>query len=103
MKSDTFAGGQSIDVRITSAPGLTIVNREWLTHNRDMPYENHNIPHLTQEASDLVKRLERMMNQYNRDNSDSSVDYFDVHFYSHVTFDYDLTHAEHEAFKKEPK
>ena len=39
---------------------------------------------LTEEGHNVLKRVAEISNQYNYDNSDSQIDYFDVNFYLHL-------------------
>jgi hypothetical protein len=92
----SFSGGSSIDVEIVKMPaGVPIYNRERLVFETEHPHEPPpRVPWMSEEASVLVEQLKRMMNAYNRDNSDTMVDYFDVHFYSHVEIGWELRDAE---------
>lgn len=78
-----YAGGKSINVEIKE----TI--RNYLNPlNIKFPNERHSI--YIGEGNELIEQIENIINKYNYDNSDSMTDYFDVRFYSHVWFDYDL-------------
>jgi len=55
---------------------------------RDSPHaSDHTV--LTEEASVAKMTLERIHGAYNHDGSDSMVDYFDVNYYGHVSFERD--------------
>jgi hypothetical protein len=75
---DRFAGGQSCDIRIKALP-FPLLNPDW---RRSRPASGLDL--YTGQARDVLDELSRMLGAYNRDNSDSQTDYFDVHFYGHV-------------------
>lgn len=75
VKTKYFSGGSSISVRV-----MHVENPDFVVYKTEGGY--------TREASDLVKKLESLVNAYNYDESDISSDYFNVRFYEHVDFDY---------------
>lgn len=111
VRSDSFAGGSSIDVRVTDCadawvvcPGYKIGSKvehegggwtatgcgnPWCKaggEHRDLPgAEEHEV--LTAEAEAAKITLQRIHGAFNHDGSDSMVDYFDVNYYGHVEFE----------------
>lgn len=90
-----FAGGSAIDMRVRALPaGMVLHNVDWLRWNRDNPDAGYNLcPHRdcwSAEAGSALDRLKAIHSSYNRNNSDSMSDYFDVNYYGQAEFDYDL-------------
>lgn len=109
VRSDTFAGGCSVDVEVKDCPDA------WMECPGYRPDTKHDHadgawtatgcgnywckaaypdkagaePHqiLTEEASVAKMTLERIHNAYNHDGSEIMVDYFDVRYYGTVTFE----------------
>lgn len=89
VKMDRFSGGSSIDVKVVAVPaGFVRYTREYIIANLSHTHDYNTV--LTDEASALLKSLERIGKEYHRDNSDSQSDYFDVNFYFGVEFDHDI-------------
>lgn len=76
VRSDSFAGGQSVRVEIRNLP-----DREILDDHPDFPHR------YGPAARELERAVRRMANAYNRDASDSQSDVFDVHYYAHVSIE----------------
>jgi hypothetical protein len=76
VRSDSFAGGQSLRVQIRNLP-----DREILDDHPDFPRR------LSPAARELERAVRRVANAYNRDRSDSQSDVFDVHYYAHVSIE----------------
>lgn len=91
VRSDTFAGGQSIEIEVRDCPGA------WQDCEGIVPGTNKT---LTEDARVAKITLERIHGAYNHDGSEIMVDYFDVRFYGTVTFesasDYDFRMREKE-------
>jgi len=87
IRTKHFSGGCSIDVTIKQAP-FKIINPEW---DYTSPYT---VDKYTKEARELLKEIEKIVNQYRYDDSDAQIDYFDTNFYSHVCFDWELEKEE---------
>lgn len=97
VRMDRFAGGSSIDVRVTQVPnGFTISNPERIRWDLEHPYASSTrvLPLYTAEALALVDKLKTLLNAYNYDGSDMMTDYFNVRFYGDVRFDSDLAQAD---------
>lgn len=84
---DRFSGGQSMGVRLKAIPsGQAHLNPERIKWDIENPHEfSFNAPdRYTKLVSDAIEKAKKIVGKYNRDNSDSMVDYFDVNFYSSV-------------------
>lgn len=83
VKVDRYAGGQAVDVDLSGMPDTWTYVSPGLEPNyaENTPWHGGYSP-AAKSASTYVKS---MVESYNRDDSDAMVDYFDVHFYGHVT------------------
>ena len=82
---ERFSGGRAINVTIKNWPTPA---RRWVADLRGTyggGYER------THEAQSAMVLLESIVDAYNRDNSDTMTDYFDVAFYSSIDFDFATT------------
>lgn len=89
----------SIQVEIVASP-VRVLNPARLEQDRSNPYTfvpEQLCPRFTAEASALLEQLTKMLNAYNYDGSDTSVDYFNVRFYGSVRFDWKLEELERAA------
>ena len=82
-----FAGGRAINFKLVDLPGVELVE---LTGETGSPSEYR----LTADAKRYVARAESMLQAYNFDGSDSSVDYWHVNFYGYADLD---SHTESRA------
>lgn len=82
VTSDYFSGGQSVSVEIRGWTDEEV----WETYQDayDMPRKS-----IRPAAAGVKRKVERIANAYNRDRSDSQVDYFDVMYYCRVEFESD--------------
>jgi hypothetical protein len=102
VRTDTYAGGYSIDVRVTAVPeGFNYYTPErasWEKQfgrntRRDMPSVGERYGRdacLSLEWVALRDALQSIHGAYNRDNSDSMVDYFDRRYYGDVSIDWQV-------------
>jgi hypothetical protein len=86
---DNYSMGRSIYCTVKAVPEwFRVYNYKWLLWYRDNPHacwdEGPDVR--TKTADRLISKLKAIVNSYNRDNSDSQVDYFDRDFYEHVDF-----------------
>lgn len=72
---------------------LDVFNPERLRADRDQPHVFCPTPWMSDAARDLTTTIERMVEAYNFDGSDSQSDCFHVNFYAHVDFDHDWQRA----------
>jgi len=78
---DRYSGGQSMSINLMSA------NFAAFNDDKDHAQINHysiGNSDLTDQAKTVMQRAYDMSGEYNYNNSDSSVDYFDVNFYTHL-------------------
>jgi antirestriction protein len=113
VRSASFAGGSSIDVRVRDcadawvecdgwAPGSKTVHPDgsmsgrscpnmWCAARNDPAYAHAATAHdvLSDEARAAKEALDRIHGAYNHDGSEAMVDYFDVNYYGTVDFEQD--------------
>lgn len=83
VRTSRFSGGCSIDVNVSNWDGDCRVLGSDARSCSDHPDFADSYVY-TAEADAAVKVLRSITGNYNRDNSDSQTDYYDVRFYSHV-------------------
>lgn len=104
VRISRYSMGQSLNVTIKAMPGVQVMNRTRLEHDRDFPHRYPEGPGLelhTAEARAVVDALEALVGAYNFNGSEIQVDYFHVNFYGRVDIDWHLERAEREAFLAE--
>jgi len=92
VRSDSFAGGQSVRVEIRNLP-----DREILDDHPDFPRR------LSPAARELERVVRRVVNAYNRDRSGSQSDVFDVHYYGHVSIETETDRVTRQLLAAEEK
>lgn len=103
VRYESFSGGSAINVEVKAVP-FRVMNPERVVLEAQKPREFHETYHNpahTEEAQVLEKRLESMLQAYNHDGSESQFDYFDVKFYGHVSWSWELEKAEREEILAE--
>lgn len=95
VRSDTFSGGCSVDVRVQDCEDAwrecdgRNCHNVWCAARNDPKYahaaETHQV--LTDEGEAARMTLERIHDAYNHNGSEILVDYFDVRYYGHVSFE----------------
>jgi hypothetical protein len=101
VRTREYAGGGSIDVRVTSVPAsfnVLFLPRVYAEFNTPHVYNNER-PYRSVQAEALVHKLEAILQAYNFDDSDSQSDYFHVRFYGHADIDGDVTSKERIALR----
>lgn len=88
VRTEKFAGGSAINVSIKHFPETTELPRDFTTDRYGQPLLGR---HMTTEAVRIKGVIEAIVAAYNHDGSEVQVDYFDVNFYSSVTFDWQTT------------
>lgn len=89
----SYSGGQSIDLRIVALPeGFKVLSERYARYAAENPHD-YSPPFSWQDQQSpeyvaLEAKLKALHSAYNRDNSDSMVDYFDVRYYGHVELDW---------------
>lgn len=97
---------RAVTLMVTEVPdSFRLYDSEYLAWARDNPsddkygngpYYDYGMPHrgqrMTAEYENVLEVLTEIAQAYNRDNSDSMTDYFDVRFYKTIEFCWKLTH-----------
>jgi hypothetical protein len=92
VKFSVTSDYNSIDVVIKQSP----YNYSKLEYNPELTprdYREYEIEH-NKELNAIVKYCNELLSSYNYDDSDSMSDYFNCHFYEHVTIDGDYIQTE---------
>jgi hypothetical protein len=97
VRIERYSMGQSIRISITACPGLTIVPVERIAAEIERPHVHLEGPWQTEEARAIEKRLERLLNAYNRGEYESETDYCNELFHASVDFDYEFRKADRAA------
>jgi hypothetical protein len=102
VRVSRYSMGQSVTVEITAVPaGFVILNSDAMT--AVLREEGHRRPRLTGQACDLLAKVEGMVEDYNRSETEFAADYSHSRFYAHVDFGTDalradwIAHEEREA------
>lgn len=103
VRIERFSMGRSIDISVVEVPDwMQIWDREFVRfdveHKSMAFYEGERY---TPAAKATLRALERILQSYNRDDSDCMVDHFDVHFYGHAEFYHKATHRDRELAERE--
>ena len=83
VTTERFSGGQSLDVHIKECDFWIMQSESNVTRERYTP-----------EAIEVIESIRRLIAGYNHNGSEIQVDYFDVNFYSNVSFDWQLEKAQ---------
>lgn len=83
-----FAGGCSINARITAFPGA-LLNPAAVVAQKLLPHEPLRFSRHTTEAERVLSVLKELMDAYNFDRSDPQSDYFHVRFYGDASIHHD--------------
>lgn len=97
VRTQTFAGGSSIDVVIKEFPEGFNPFCDTYHVGEEPQYSDHYAykayhTKYNEEAEEIKTMVERVMDQYNFNDSDGMIDYFHVSFYGHASFDYRIVH-----------
>ena len=116
VRTSNYSGGGSIDVRISHLEGVTVTNKYRVVWDLENPHAGHfNCPEesrwlYSEEAREVLEKVDAILQAYNFDGSDLMTDYFNVRYYGHAEFDSsgfraerDAMVAEYEAAKAAPK
>ncbi len=99
VTTDHFTGGKSLDIVIKSVPfGIMNPMRVEVLRQNRVRGEEGAYPLRTDKAEQLLKALDDLVNQWNFDGSDMQSDYFNVNFYQHVSFAWEMEKAEREHY-----
>lgn len=98
VRTNRYSGGQSLNVEIREVPDdLQLYNPEWLSEFIETGRYPHRVEKYTEEARELLKAVERLVESYNYDGSDLQTDYFNVRFYKSVEFSRKVEEGRREA------
>lgn len=103
VKIARFAGGQSIDIRVTAA-SFPILNRERVLVEHRQPHKyfpTAHYPVYTEQGATVLKQLQAMLDAYNYDGSEIQVDYHNKNFYGFAEYSNDLREHEREQIVAE--
>lgn len=92
VRIDRYSMGQSIDINIMDVEG-PILNPDHDRMSADEEKRRYYVP----KIHEALAKLEGMLQAYNRDNSDTMTDYFDVKFYGHAKVHWELEARERKA------
>lgn len=88
VRISRYSGGQSLKVEVKTVPdGFSILNQARVAWEQENP--NQCCTHLgwlSDEATKVRDEIEAILAAYNQDKSDPMTDYFNVRFYSSVSF-----------------
>lgn len=96
VRTSEYSGGGSIDIRVTAAPaGFRYYSEAAASWHKQFPGREHRMPMAWRDAQSdelraLLDKLGAIHGSYNRDNSDSMTDYFDVRYYGGAEIDWQL-------------
>jgi hypothetical protein len=104
VRFEGFSGGSAIRIAVTAVPaGFRILNEERVRFDVERPHDfvsEQECPRYKPAASALLRAISSIASAYNRNNSDSSVDYYDVNFYGgDARFDWRLERVERETLQ----
>jgi hypothetical protein len=97
VRTQRYSGGQSIDIRVTAVPeGFRILSDKAASWVKQFPRMEHRAPFPnsdwnSEELNTVMASLKRIHASYNRNNSDSMTDYFDVRYYGGADLDWQIS------------
>lgn len=90
VRISRYSMGQSLNVTVKAAPGVTIMNPLRLAHEESGSRE-------VMTRDELLDTVKSIVDAYNYDGSDSQSDYYNVNFYGFVDFAHELEQSERDA------
>lgn len=88
VRISRYSGGQSLDVCVTDC-SVDVINDAYVAFELEHGINVYNPERWnTQVGKNIDSRLRSIVEQYNYDRSDAQTDYFDVNFYSEVSWDW---------------
>jgi hypothetical protein len=100
VRIERYSGGRSINVSISDFE-FPIIDREGYLASKT-GYDPR-VSRYTRIATLALKAVDRILNQYNFDDSDSQTDYFHVRFYGDAKFDWKYEAKETDAIDKDTR
>lgn len=104
VRYKSFSGGTSIDLTVTAVDfqHMNTARVIWENENPNQIADYEADPELRERYSlkgrEVLKRLQSLMDGFNYDGSDSMVDYFNVNFYGHANYDWELDMAVRKSY-----
>jgi hypothetical protein len=87
VRIDRFAGGSSIDIRVKAGPFSIEPLRPWREWEEENLHRNSWKENFQPALREAMEKIKEIHGRWNRDNSDSMVDYFDVNYYGSVAIE----------------
>jgi len=97
VRTQYFAGGSSIDVRIEEC-GFNPLNPNFDPKDYLSPMDRN--PRYTKEGRELLKDIREIGNSYRFNDSDGMIDYFDTNFYFDVVLAWEMEHVWKEELER---
>jgi hypothetical protein len=100
VRISRFANGESIAVYVDDVVGMQVENAARAEHDARNPHSpTSGLPLYSEPFAAALSAIEAMLNAHNRQNIDTSSDYFDVHFYGSVSYTGDALERAREAVR----
>lgn len=88
VRSKYFSGGSSIDIQVSNIEHAAYTDEYVNCVKNNLPVREWPRSCYTPVAQNVLDTLKAIANQYNYDGSETQVDYFNVNFYFHASFDW---------------
>lgn len=92
----SYSMGQSVTVRIVTVP-FAILNPDRVREVAADRFGDSDLPRLTPRASQILARIEAIMAEYTRSDTDSHSDLYNTNCHMDVKFDHDTMESERTA------
>lgn len=96
VSTDFFSNGCAVNIRIAKVPFL-------IYRKVSDPVTHYPMLQYTESAKKLMDDVQRIADQYRRDNSDGQVDYYDTNFYCTPSFNWELMNEAKKKLDEEEK
>jgi hypothetical protein len=109
VRISRYSGGRSIDISVTALPeGFVWYTDEYAIETKGFTrpadrYSGWDGEMLSKKADKVLEVLKKIHDAYNRDNSDSMVDYFDRSYYGSASIGWKLDYEIREGIKERLK
>ena len=84
IKIERYSGGQSLSLDLITGP-FDAFTEAGVTDRQVNPFSIKESKHFTAEAKEVLQRAYGLTQEYNYDDSDSMIDYFEVNFYVNMS------------------
>lgn len=78
-----YSGGQSMDIKLMSAPFSVFKIESVRSHNPNEYYLQKDTV-INEKGFEVLSFIKKTVDSYNFNDSDAQIDYFNVNFYSHI-------------------